>query len=77
MQGAVLGLVAVKEQKWVDEDREVGDDGDVESTPFLEHLGVYLEPIAEVDAGGVSGPQWLLLSHVRPVVADPCRRRSR
>lgn len=56
VQRPVLLLVAVEEQKRVDEDGKIGDHGDVECAPLLEHLRVDVEAVAEVDASGISGP---------------------
>lgn len=57
MQGDVLVLGAVEEQERVDEDGEVGDDGDVEGAVIGQHIGVNAEPVAEEDPGGVCVPR--------------------
>lgn len=56
VQRPILCLVAVEQQEWVNEERQVRDDRDIEGTVLVQHVGTDVEAVAEVNPGGVWGP---------------------
>ncbi len=62
-RGLVLGLLAVEEQEWIDEQGQVRDNTDVEGAVLVEDIGVHAETVREVQ-----------LRHETPTRADSPRK---